>query len=403
MYIPRTIEKTIPLLSRQFKVVMVSGMRQVGKSTVLTRLAEPSRRSLTLDTEETANAAAQSSIGFFKANPLPVFIDEIQRVPSLFLGVKYEVDRHEEKGLVWLSGSQRFDLMKGVGDSLAGRIYDQQLLPLSLYERFGLGLAQNPYLPSMDVSTNLAPMPSAELWKTIWQGAWPDVIHVDAQARERYFESFIKTFIDKDVRETNNVEKTRAFDIFLRTLALRTGQELRIGAVAAATGISEITAKRWLSVAEASGIIYLLPPYFTNAGKTLVKSPKVYFTDTGLAAYLCDMTTPQELQKVHAGAFFETFVVMEILKSWVHNGLSPRFYFYRDARSQSEIDLIIHRNGTYYPIEIKSSSKPTIDMSRHFSELKKLGLNVGQGAVICNCEQPRYLSDTVVAHSVCNL
>ena len=382
---------------------MVSGMRQVGKSTVLSRLAEPTRRCLALDDPELRQKATDSVVGFFKENPLPIFIDEIQLVPSLFQGVKHEVDKHTEKGLVWLSGSQRFSLMKGVGDSLAGRIYDQQLLPLSIYERQRLGLSQEPYLPSTDVRTNLSQLSTPDLWQMIWQGGWPDVINLDSRLRERYFRSFLDTFIDKDVKLTNNVDNTTAFDTFLRILALRTGQEFRLGKTAVEVGVNEQTIKRWLSVAKASGLIYMLPPYFTNSSKTLVKSPKVYFTDTGLAAYLCNLSTPQELQKLNGGAFFETFVITEILKSWIHNGYIPDVYFYRDARSQNEIDLLIHRNGVYYPIEIKTSNTPTRSMARHFADLEKLGLTAGQGAVICDCERPRYLSDTVVAHSIWNL
>lgn len=190
----------------------------------------------------------------------------------------------------------------------------------------------------------------------------------------------------------------------MKALALRMGQELRINKLSELTGVSDPTVKRWLRLAETAGLIYLLPPFFSNKTKTLVKSPKIYCTDTGLCASLCGFSTAEEMQRdTNAGAFFETFVVSEIRKSWRHNGLEPELYFYRDAKKQSEIDLLIHAEGKWHPVEIKMSEHPERSMIRHFGELSNMDLEVGCGAVICSGDSVRFLSDDVAAHSVWNL
>lgn len=401
MYLRRTVERAIPSLCKNFKVLLVTGMRQVGKRTLLQQLSESERQYITLDNFEDFELASHAPSAFFKQHALPLTIDEIQRVPSLFRQVKAEVDKSTETGKVWISGSQRFSLMKNVGDSLAGRLFEVHLMPLSIYEREGKGLLQTPYLPSNELKTHLDVKSSIETWKIIWQGAWPKLLDMSAKERTQFFEAFVQTFLERDIRTLGNIEKLVDFRKFMMALAMRTGQELRINKFCEIARVSEPTVKRWLSVAEASGLIYLLRPFSTNATKTLTKSPKVYFCDTGLAAFLCGFSTPEEMHRdMNAGAFFETFVITEILKSWRHNGLEPDLYFYRNLKKQSEIDLLIHANGLYHPIEIKMSEQPNFAMTRHFDELKDLQINVGQGAVICNCPNYRYLKDDVIAHNL---
>ena len=333
-----------------------------------------------------------------------MFTDEVQRAPQLFLQLKAEVDRSEAMGSAWLSGSQRFSLMKGVGDSLAGRLFEVHLMPLSLYERLGKGLEQKPYRPSEAPVAVLPSRSAEETWQLIWQGAWPAVVSLSAKERGQFYEAFLLTFLDRDLRELGSIEDLSSFRRFMKALALRTGQELRIGKLAELTGVSDPTVKRWLALAQTAGIVYLLPAFFANKTKSLVKSPKIYFTDTGLAAWLCGFSTPEEmLRDSNAGAFFETFVVSEILKSWRHNGIEPELYFYRDAKKQSEIDLLIHADGMWHPVEIKMSAHPERSMIRHFDELSRFDLLTGCGALICSTESIRYLADDVVAHSVWNL
>ncbi len=401
MYFPRTAEKEIVQLSENFKVVLVSGMRQVGKSTLLTHLSEDDRAYVNLDNFDDLTLAQTSPSAFFLQHPLPLFIDEIQRVPQLFLQVKYEVDRAKENGTVWLSGSQRFALMQGAGDSLVGRLFELHLMPLSLYERQGKGLQQEPYVPTVSSRDILEKRSTEELWQMIWQGAWPAVFDKSVKQREQFFEAFLMTFLERDIRLLGNIEKLSAFRKFMRALAIRTGQELRLNKFAELTGVTEVTVRRWLSVAEASGLIFLLEPFSTNRTKVLAKSPKVYMTDTGLAAYLCGIATAEALQTdSNAGAFFETFVVTELLKSWRHNGREPRFFFYRDQKKQAEIDLLIENGGKFHPIEIKMTAHPSVDMVRHFAELKKLDVPTSTGALICMTPQRRFLSDDVVTHSL---
>lgn len=401
MYLSRTAEKEIPLLSQDFKVVLVSGMRQVGKSSLLSHLAAGNRDYVTLDNMDDLQTAQNAPNFFFKNHPLPVFVDEIQRVPQLFLQVKYEVDKSEACGQVWLSGSQRFALMKGVGDSLAGRLFELHLMPLSLYELQGKGLLQEPYVPNADVKNLLDVQSDEDLWQTIWRGCWPKLLDKDGKRREQFFSAYLTTFLERDIRELCNIDELPVYMKFMQALAIRTGQELRINKLAQFTGVSEPTAKRWLYTAQASGLIYMLEPFSTNLTKQLTKSPKVYMTDCGLAAYLCKIASPEALKNdTNAGAFFETFVVTELLKSWRHNGREPHFYFYRDPKTQAEIDLIIESDGIYHPVEIKMSQHPTKDMVRHFDELKKFNVKTGIGALICRTPQVRYLTNEAVAHNL---
>ncbi len=401
-YLPRTIEKEIPKLSQRFKAVLVSGMRQVGKTTVLSKQAQSAKTpELNLDDNDLFNLASGNPAAFFNIYPLPLFIDEIQRVPHLLRQLKAELDKNEKYGQVLLSGSQKFALMKGIGDSLAGRIFEINLMPLSIYERFGLGLEQNPYIPQIRPNQKLGKHDQDEIWQVIFKGAFPSVIEANNKERAQFYEAFINTFLERDLRDICNIANLHTFRKFLKALCLRTGQELRINALQALINVSAPTINRWLDIAETAGFIYLLKPYYSNQNKTLSKSPKIYVTDTGLLAYLCGYQTVEELKvSSNAGAIFETFVVIEILKSYRHNGLEPQLFFYRDAKKQSEIDLLVHNDGLWHPVEIKCSQDPDDSMFRHFKELDKYDIKQGQGAVICNTSDTRYLAHAVVAHSI---
>ncbi len=401
-YLPRTLEKVFKEANSQFKVLMVSGMRQVGKSTLLGNIADNDRKQVSLDDMQEREDARNQPAVFFRNHRLPLYIDEIQRVPELFLQLKAVVDAQASAGAVWLTGSQRFALMKGVGDSLAGRIIDFELMPFSIYEREGKGLLQEPYMPSDKLKSHLPSRDREETLRILWQGAWPQAVQSRTpSAWARFYRSIVQNYLERDIRTDMNIGKIAAFHRFITALALRTGQELRIGVLAQMAGVNEATVKRWLSIAEASGVIYLLPPFFVNVNKQLVKSPKVYFTDTGLACWLCNLHTPEEvLSYKDAGALFETFVITEILKSWRHNGLQPQFYFYRDSKGQAEIDLLVHHRGIYHPVEIKLSEFPDKSMVRHFDVLKKLPVNTGTGALICCGGKSRWLTENVITHAI---
>ena len=401
MYLHRTVEQSLPSLCQNFKVILISGMRKVGKRTLLQSLATNDRKYVSLGKFEDYELALTSPSAFFRQHQLPLIIDEIQRVPQLFRQVKAEVDKSDACGQVWLSGSQRFSLMQNVGDSLAGRIFEVHLMPLSIYEREGKGLLQSNYIPSEDLKNHLDPRSPSETWDIIWQGAWPELYRANSNGRSQFFEAFIQTLLERDIQTDRKIGKLAEFRKFLKALAMCTAQELRINKLSKLSGVTEPTVKRWLEVAQAIGLIYLLQPFSSDRSKTLTKSPKVYFCDTGLAAYLCDFSTANQMQRdTNAGAFFKTFVVTEILKSWYHNSIKPEMYYYRDAKKNTNVDLLIHANGLYHPVQVCMCEQANISMARHFSELDNLGLKRGFGAVICNCPSHRYLSDTVIAHSI---
>ena len=395
-YLPRTLEAVIFRASSRYKGVLVTGMRQVGKSTMLRRMMGD-RRYVNLDRYQALDLARQAPDAFFKQYPLPLLIDEFQRAPDLGLEIKAILDETDERGLVWLTGSQKLGLRKAVAEALSGRVASFELFPFSLYELQGKGPEQKPFMPTGELTRgSLDPLTAEELWKIIWQGSWPEVVHDEPDQRDAFFDSLLRTYIEKDILATG-VRRVEDFERFLSVLASRIGQEFAIGEIQKAVGVAAETVRDWLNVAVATGVVYLLPPFYENVGKTLIKKSKLYFTDTGLAAWLCQSPSPSALKNAYnAGAFFENFVVMEIVKSWKHNGKKPLFYFYRDTR-QNEIDLLIREGDIYYPIEIKSTASPQRKMLDNFGVLKGDTIKRGPGALICTCDEPRYLTSDVVA------
>lgn len=399
-YISRTIEPIINQASQSFKVVMVNGMRQVGKSTLLQHLSQ-NRTQVTLDDLKPLTMAQTMRDVFFKQYPAPILIDEIQRSPELCMEIKSLVDREQKNGLVWVTGSQRFSLMKNLSESLAGRMAEFELLPFSLYERQGKAFEQKPYLPDGSLPSAVLDVEKApDIWKLIWQGAWPAVIDMNEDERHWFFNGLVHTYIERDVHQNAGVSKLDQFHRFLAILATRIGQEFQISKVASEANIALQTAREWLSIAEASGIIYLLPPFYENIGKVVIKKPKLYFTDTGLACWLCDITSPEALKQSYMnGSFFENFVIMELRKSWLHNGKRSSFYFYRDS-AFNEIDLLIKVGTVYHPIEIKTTENPMASMVKAFDLIKGGSFERGAGAVICLTKNAHYLRSDVVAHSI---
>ena len=397
-YVNRTLEKVLLRASKRFKVIMVTGIRQSGKSSLLKHLSD--RTYVSLDNIKALDTACRSDEVFFEKYPAPLLIEEIQRAPNLFLPIKELVDNHDERGLVWLTGSQRFDSMKCIPESLAGRMVNFELLPFSLYELEGKAFEQKPYLPSNSIKERtLKGMTDDALWHRIWQGAWPDVADDTPENRDNFYNGLLQTYLERYVIQTG-INKLRDFQRFLAILATRIGQEFQITKVAAEVGVAVATAREWLSIAESSGIIYLLPPFFENIGKTIVKKPKLYFTDTGLAAWLCGIPSSEALQNFYnKGAFFENFVIIEILKSWLHNGKRANFFFYRDSTFQ-EVDLLIKDGTTYYPIEIKATAHPEGSMVKAFDAIQGGSFTRGPGALICLTNESRFIQKDVIAHSI---
>lgn len=400
IYKHRTLETEILKASERFKAVMVSGMRQVGKSTMLQNLCAETRTYVRLDDIRAAELAENARDVFFKQYPAPVLVDEIQRVPELCLEGKVLADSSDKRGQVWLAGSQRFAMMKNVPESLAGRLASFELLPMSLYERQDKAFEQRPYLPAGDLKRgSLTAQTPKETWRTIWQGGWPEVIGAAPKKRNAFFQTLLQTHIERDAVRTG-IRNLAGYQKLLTVLASRIGREFQLNAVAAEVGVAVQTAKQWLSVAESSGLVYLLPPFFENVGKTVIKRPKLFFTDTGFAAWLCNIPSAEALSRAYnSGSFFENFVIIELLKSWIHNGEQPHFYFYRDTRF-NEIDLLIFDGVEYHPVEIKTTESPQAGMVKAFDNIKGSQVKRGAGALICLTKEPRYLTSDVVAHSI---
>ncbi len=387
MYIKRHIENSIIKTAKLFGAVMVTGPRQVGKTTLLKNVTG-SMTYVTLDDPILLQTAVNESGTFFKDFPPPVFIDEIQYAPNLFPYIKMYIDKEKVKGLFFLSGSQQFHMMKNVSESLAGRIGILHLLGLSLREMRGVEFSR-PFLPEDDYfkerRANLKETSYKDIWHIIHRGSMPELTANPDFDWQIYYAAYVKTYIERDVRELTQVGDEVKFLKFMTVIAASSGQLLNLASVSRDVGISPPTAERWLSILKTSGIVHLLEPYYNNLTKRAIKTPKVYFLDTGLMAYLTRWPTPETLQTgAQAGAFFESFVVSEIIKSYYNEGiLEPPIYFYRD-KEQNEIDLLIHENGTLYPIEIKKHADPEKNDVAAFALLDKIpGVRRGSGGVVC--------------------
>jgi predicted AAA+ superfamily ATPase len=332
-YFERTLTEEIMRISKSFKAILINGPRQIGKTTLLKHAAEGDRRYVTLDNPSDLLLAKNDPKGFLDIYKPPVIIDEIQYAPELFSYIKILLDNSDKTGSIWMTGSQQYNMMKNVTESLAGRVAIIDMLGFSLYERESLGIKQKPFLPSPTSQNILVKKGISDTFQIIWQGSFPEAISKDTKDRMAFYDSYVRTYLERDVRQLINVGNEISFIKFLKVVAARTGQELNIEDIARNVGIAPSTAKNWLSVLKASGIIYLLQPYFKNITKRLTKTPKLYFLDTGLAAYLAGWTTPEALEiGISSGAFFETFVISEILKSYYHNGENPPLCFFRDEK-----------------------------------------------------------------------
>ncbi len=399
--IERTLSPVIETISKSFPVLLLTGPRQVGKTTLLKNAAKAGRAYVTLDDLEARALARNDPALFLQAHPTPLLIDEVQYAPELFPYIKMHVDRSGNTGGFWLTGSQKFQIMSGVTESLAGRVAIADLLGFSNREIEGTAYRSAPFLPTGEWLENARtsagnPQPLRRVYEKIWRGSYPKIVADPNTPWELFYRSYLQTYIERDVRDVLSVRNDIAFYNFVRATAARTAQMLNYASLARDVDIDLKTAKSWLSVLRASGLIALVEPYHNNVTKRVVKTPKLYFLDTGLCAWLTGWSTPETLEAgAMNGAIFETYVFCEILKSYWHNGVYPSIYHYRDS-DQSEIDLLIERDGTLYPIEIKKTATPSLNATRHFAVLKKQ-TKVGPGAVVCLRETDIPLSREVTA------
>lgn len=380
---------------------MVTGPRQVGKTTLLEMCSQGERAYVTLDDLEMRRLAQQDPALFLQTWPAPVTIDEVQYAPQLFSAIKLAVDRDGRNGLFWLTGSQKFQLMQGLTESLAGRVAIVDLLGFSQAEQQGRALDSEPFVPTPawigKARSAAKPMPLKALYEQIWLGSYPRLVAQGPQSRDVFYRSYVQTYVQRDVQDLLKVSDPLNFHRFLSVVAARTGQLLNYASMANEVDIDNKTVKAWLSVLQASGLVYLLQPYHRNLTKRMIKSPKVYFLDTGLAAYLTKWGSPEALEAGSmSGAILETWAVSEILKSYWHNGKEAPLYYYRDTE-QREIDLIIEADDMIYPVEIKKTAAPSAQSIKQFSAAMNIGKTIGSGAVLCLTPRDLPLSGSVMA------
>jgi len=398
-YYRRSIEQVINEYKEQFPILLLTGPRQVGKSTLFKELFREEYKYFSLDDPILKEQIINDPRLFLKNNPEKLIIDEIQYAPSIFPYLKMKVDENREDGMYLMTGSQAFVLMKNVSETLAGRVGILELQGISLREQFDVEF-NKPFIPNEEYISerekNITEY--TNLWQRIHRGYMPELVFNDKKKWEFFYSSYVQTYIERDVRDLINISDESKFLKFMISLASRSGELLNYGAVANEVGVSNETVKRWVSVLRTSRIIYLMEPYFNNHLKRVIKTPKIYFMDVGLLAYLTKWPTPETLANgAKAGNIFETFVVSEIIKSYLNAGIiNPPVYFYRD-KDKKEIDLIVEEAEKIYPIEIKMSASPDKEMAKNFSVLKgKIDKEIGTGIIICQYDNKVYLSEDIL-------
>jgi len=401
MYISRHVEPVVERIAKRKPVIVLTGARQVGKSTMLKEIYKDINY-ITLNRPLVRESAKDNPSLFFELNKPPVVVDEIQKAAELFDYIKDIVDENKTKGQFYLTGSQSMKLMKNVSDSLAGRAGVIKLLGLSIREIAG-NPHRKPFLPALDhiahAETVGAGFDYTRLVSCIHKGFFPELYETESDLYDwaDHYSSYFQTYIEKDVKDTLNIQDESAFIKFVKATAALTGQMLNLTTIAEICGKDIKTVKAWISALESSGLVYLLEPYYNNFNKRLIKTPKLYFLDTGLACWLLGWNTPEQLSNgAMWGHIFESFVFGEILKSYYNDGIvKPPLYYYRD-KDKAEIDLLIEDGDFLYPVEIKTTGDPTKSMVNSFRLLDDIpGKKTGCGAVICLAKERLPLMDNV--------
>ena len=408
-YINRTLEKTLSNYIGKYPVIMITGPRQVGKTTLLNYLASISKQKINFISLDDMIVRAQANEDpelFLRTHETPLVIDEFQYAPNLLSYIKMNVDEARKNAmfnngkevgtLYYLTGSQIFQTMKNVSESLSGRVGVFDLFAFS--NREINGLKEEQFIPDINLlkkKESLKRLTVNKIFENILRGSYPDVRLDKEMIVEHYYSSYIRTYIERDVRELIKVKDENKFVKFITTLAARTGGEFNANEISSDVGIDNKTVEEWLSILKNTGIIYLLQSYTNNNVSRAIRRPKIYFMDTGLACYLTGYTNAEILEKSsYSGAIFETFIVSEIIKSYTNNGIDPRrhLYFYRDSGGK-EIDLLVTINNYVYPVEIRKSSNPGNKSIKNFDVVNKFGMNVGNGIVLCLCKEILAIDD----------
>jgi len=390
-YINRHLENKIISLSKSYSAILVTGPRQSGKTTMLKKLAEKEnigREYVSLDDMSARELAKNDPAMFMQLHKPPVLIDEVQYAPELFTYIKIQIDKNHTPGDFWMTGSQIFRLMNGVRESLAGRVALLHMSPLSA--RGIDGRAPLPFTTSFDIladeSKKVSSVSTPELFEKLWRGCMPGIVSGLFDDRDIYYSSYVSTYIERDVRELSGSIDALKFNRFVIAMAARAAQMLNYSALAEDADIDVITAKAWTNILETLGIIFLLYPYSNNVLKRTIKTPKVYFYDTGLVCYLTKWSSPAIAESgAMSGALLENYTVSEIMKSYQNCGLEPYLYYYRD-RDAKEIDVIIEGDGKLCPLEIKKTATPDKRIIKTFGVIDKSPIEVGTSAVLCMAE-----------------
>ena len=412
--IKRHIEPVVARRAKNSKAILLTGPRQVGKSTLFKHLFSDVNQ-VTFDDDLLLAQAAEDVGLFLLNNPCPLMIDEVQKCPSIFNRLKIVLDNTDKLSNFYLTGSQKLQLMENISDSLAGRISIVELDGLSLREINEVDFNQH-FVPSaeyLNEREKYLKKYSVDIWETIHRGSFPELYVNPEREWIDYYQSYVKTYLERDVNRFVKAKNHLTFVRFMTAVAARTGQVINYANIASELDVSEVTVKEWVSILEKSGIIYILKPYTASVLKRAVKTPKLYFRDTGLCCYLTRWLTPETLKNgAMAGAMFETFVINEILKSYSNEGLEYDFdvYYYngKDKKKKTEtgkvievegeIDLIIQENGILYPIEIKMSTMPKASMASEFDVLDGIpDKKRGMGTIICLLDRKLYLRENLVA------
>lgn len=391
-YINRHLENKVMSLSKSYSAILVTGPRQSGKTTMLKKLAEKEnigREYVSLDDLTAREMAKNDPAMFMQLHKPPVLIDEVQFAPELFTYIKIHIDKYHNPGDFWMTGSQIFRLMQGVSESLAGRVALLHMSPLSAREIDGR--APLPFTTDFETlvseSKNIKPVPTPEIFEKLWRGSMPGIVSGNFDDRDIYYSSYISTYIERDVRELSGTIDALKFNRFVTSVAARAAQMLNFTALAEDADIDIQTAKSWINILETLGIIFLLHPYSNNVLKRTIKTPKVYFYDTGLVCYLTKWSSPVIAESgAMNGALLENYTVSEIMKSYQNAGLEPYLYYYRD-RDAKEIDVIMEGDGKLCPLEIKKTATPDKRIIKTFGVIDKAPLKIGTGAVLCMAEQ----------------
>ena len=393
MYITRHMEKQVMELNEQYPVLLLTGPRQVGKTTMLEHLIEvegKGRKKVSLDDLTLRELAKTDPKMFFQLYQPPLLIDEVQYAPELFPYIKIMVDERHQPGDFWLTGSQLFKMMEGVQESLAGRVALLHLSPLSQSE-----IMKRPPEPPFSLELPLLSerqngrqmLNTPEVFQRIHQGGMPALVTGTYSNASIFYSSYIDTYMERDVRRLSNDIDSLKFLRFLRSVAARTSQQVNYKGIADDAEIDQTTAKNWLHVLEALGIIFLLEPYSNNVLKRTVSTPKLYFYDSGIVCYLTRWSSPETaMEGAMSGALLENYTVAEIIKTYQNAGQEPFLYYYRDKDAR-EIDLILERDGKLFPIEIKKMASPPKKLTKVFDLIDKSPLQRGTGAILCMADQ----------------